>query len=67
MFIGTHDQPITYDQLHEHAMQADYRGVPLVVAALGDIVAAKQIADRDKDHDALPELRRLLDGQGDAR
>lgn len=61
LFIGTHNQPITYDQLHEHAMQATYDGVPLVVAALGDIVAAKEIADRDKDHDALPELRRLLE------
>jgi hypothetical protein len=46
-------------------MQANYDGVPLVVAALGDIVAAKEIADRDKDHDAFPELRQLLDEQDD--
>lgn len=67
LFIGTHDQPITYDQLYEHATRANYNGVPLVVASLGDIVAAKTIADRDKDHDALPELKRLLDEQRDAR
>lgn len=34
------------------------------VAALDDIVASKEFADRAKDHDALAELRDLLHGAG---
>lgn len=30
-----------------------------MIAGLGDIIKAKEIAGRDKDLDALPELRRL--------
>jgi predicted nucleotidyltransferase len=28
---------------------------------LDDLIASKESADRDKDHEALPELRRLRD------
>jgi hypothetical protein len=31
------------------------------IAALDDIIASKQWANRPKDHDALPELLRLRD------
>ena len=31
------------------------------IAALGDIILSKEIADRPADRDALPELRRLRD------
>lgn len=35
-------------------------GVHIRLASLGDIVASKRFADRDKDREALPELERLL-------
>ena len=39
------------------------RGVVVSVAALGDVIASKQWADRPKDREALPELLALeLDG-----
>jgi len=33
------------------------------VAALGDVVASKKFADRDKDRAAMAELERLMDEQ----
>jgi len=34
------------------------------VAALADIIASKEWADRPEDREALDELRRLRDGDG---
>jgi hypothetical protein len=39
-------------------------GVHIRLASLGDIVASKRFADRDKDREALPELERLLRDAG---
>jgi hypothetical protein len=36
-------------------------GVTVCVASLLDIVESKRFAGRPKDHDALPELERLLE------
>ena len=41
-------------------------GVTVRVAALDDIIASKQWADRPKDHEALAELRRLATGRGES-
>lgn len=45
----------------------DGRGLSIAVAALGDIVRAKELVGRAKDPDALPELRQLHDERSDAR
>jgi hypothetical protein len=37
----------------------DAESVPVIVVALDDLIASKEWADRPKDRDALPELRRL--------
>lgn len=59
LFIGTPDDPISFEALQAHTVQAEHQGVPLVIAGLGDIIKAKETAGRDKDLEALPELRRL--------
>jgi hypothetical protein len=49
-----------YDELNNRATTHIYAGgVALRVAALDDIVASKQWADRPKDRQALPELEGL--------
>ena len=40
-------------------------GFVIRAAGLEDIIRAKERADRDKDRDALPELRRLRDASTD--
>ncbi len=50
-----------YEELASRASQADIGGIVVSVAALEDIIEAKTFADRDKDREALPELRRLLE------
>jgi hypothetical protein len=37
------------------------RGVRILVASLADVIRSKEAAGREKDHLALPRLRRLLD------
>jgi hypothetical protein len=37
----------------------DAGGLSIRVAALDDVIASKEWADRPKDHEALPELRTL--------
>lgn len=49
----------SYDELIQRAVPRRAHGVVIRLAALDDIVASKEAADRDKDGDALPELRRL--------
>lgn len=63
-------QRLVYEQLVDRAAAHSYAGgITVVVAGLDDIVASKEFANRDKDHDALPELYRLQgrDGDGPAR
>lgn len=42
-------------------------GIPTRLAALADVIASKQAADRDKDRIALPMLRELARRQGQDR
>jgi len=48
-----------YQELVERASELDLDGIVLRVAALDDVIASKEWANRPKDHDALPELRSL--------
>ena len=41
----------------------DFAGVHVLVAALDDIIASKEWADRPKDREALVELRALRDDE----
>jgi len=50
----------SYTDLLERSVPYAVGGVIVRLAALGDIVASKEYADRDKDREALPELRELL-------
>lgn len=50
---------LTYEDLVDRANELDVDGVLVRVAALEDVIASKQWADRDKDRDALDELKAL--------
>jgi hypothetical protein len=52
-----------YDDLRRDAVTIDIHGVTAVVASLADVVRSKAAAGRDKDRQALPMLRRLLDAE----
>lgn len=52
---------VSYEQLAERATVIRGDGFVVRAAALDDIIIAKERADRDKDHEALPELRALRD------
>lgn len=63
-----HDLPTAtgrrgYDDLLSRSTTASLDGTVIRVAALDDIIASKQHADRPKDRDALPELEELRRGQ----
>jgi hypothetical protein len=64
-----HDIPLRdgdyhgYDELIRRGEPRRFHGITIHVAALDDIIASKERANRPKDRDALPELRRLLDRQ----
>lgn len=51
--------PNGYEQLAAGADRRQFLGVTILVADLGDIIVSKEIADREKDQEALPELRAL--------
>ncbi len=56
-----------YASLAPSAVVVDFRGVPLQLASLADIVDSKAAANRPKDQRALPVLRELLAAQTRAR
>lgn len=51
--------PLHYEDLLPGARSLPYAGVVVRVASLDAIVASKETANRPKDQEALPELRRL--------
>ena len=61
---GEHGERRMYADLIDRASETVVTGVTVLVASLQDIVESKRFAGRDKDHEALPELERLLE-QGD--
>lgn len=54
---------LSYDELVGRTRFVRHQDLTIRVAALDDIIASKEWADRPKDHDALPELRALRDEQ----
>jgi hypothetical protein len=50
-----------FDELHARAVVFHVGETTLLVASLDDIIRSKEIADRPKDREALPELRALRD------
>jgi len=50
---------LTYADLAARAIEMRVADTTIHVAALGDIIASKEWCNRDKDHQALPELRAL--------
>ena len=54
---------VRFDELRSRASTLPLGSHAVMVAALDDVIASKEWADRPKDHDALPELRRLRDDE----
>ena len=53
-----------YDDLIQDAVEVEIGdGVMVLAASLDDIIRSKELANRDKDNIALPELRRFRDQQ----
>jgi len=52
---------VPYEELAERASHLQGNGFVVRVASLEDIIMAKERADRSKDRNALPELRKLRD------
>lgn len=52
---------LSYRELVGRASELNLDGIVVRVAALDDVIASKEWADRPKDRDALPELRALID------
>lgn len=50
-----------FNDLRQDAVAIDTAGIMLLVASLPDIIRSKAAADRDKDRQALPRLRALLE------
>ena len=53
---------VPFGSLRARSVDRDIDGVVVHVAGLDDIIAAKEHAGREKDREALPELRALRDG-----
>ena len=56
-----------FEELLVHARTAEISGHTILVADLEDVVRSKRIADRPKDHEALPELDKLREAAAAAR
>lgn len=54
---------LRYDELIGRAAVQEVHGIAVHVAALDDVIASKEWADRPKDREALPELRDLAAGR----
>ena len=58
-----HHHPNSYDELVRRAASREVLGCTIYVADLADIVTSKEVVDRPRDREALPELRALLAAQ----
>jgi hypothetical protein len=56
---GRDGRRLRYDELIDRANIQDVHGIAVRVAALDDVIASKEWADRPKDREALVELRSL--------
>ncbi len=58
--VGPNETVITFSDLDRNAEAIEVaRGLVVRTASLDDVIRMKEAADRFKDHQALPELRRL--------
>jgi hypothetical protein len=57
---------VPYEELAERGTVLHVNGIAVHAAALEDIIAAKERANRPKDREALPELRAIRDRQASA-
>ena len=55
--------PVTFDALREHAQTIVAFDRAITVASLDDIITSMEYANRRKDAEALPKLRRLRDAE----
>jgi hypothetical protein len=56
-----------YEFYEPRSARQDLAGTVVLIAALPDVIASKEHANRPKDHDALPELRTLVrEASGDS-
>jgi hypothetical protein len=56
-----------YEFYEPRSARQDLAGTVVLIAALPDVIASKEHANRPKDHDALPELRALVsEASGDS-
>lgn len=53
--------PVDYDELETRAVVLPFGDTEIAVASLDDVITSKEYANRRKDTEALPELRRLRD------
>jgi hypothetical protein len=60
---GRDGERVSYADLVPRATTVRVDGIVVAVAALDDIIAPREFADRPKDREALDELRRLTEGR----
>ena len=60
---ATNGRLVPYEELAERANVIQGDGFAIRAASLEDIIIAKERADRAKDREALPELRKLRDAR----
>ena len=53
---GAGGTKLGYDALVERGSVVQVENLNILVASLDDVIVSKQVADRPKDHEALPEL-----------
>jgi hypothetical protein len=58
---GAGGRRLRYEDVRARVEQLEVDGILVLVAALDDVIASKEWADRPKDRSALPELRALRD------
>jgi predicted nucleotidyltransferase len=63
---ATNGRLVPYEELAERASVIEGDGFVIRAASLEDIIIAKERADRVKDREALPELRKLRDARTDS-
>jgi hypothetical protein len=61
---GRDGHRLAYEDLAGRAVVVHGTGFAIRAAALGDIIASKEWANRPKDREALPELREIAGRQG---
>jgi hypothetical protein len=59
--VAHQDGPAGYEQLESRSVALQLGAIAIRLISIDDLIASKEAANRPKDHEALPELRRLRD------